>query len=188
MRAAFIFLGGKPADSNNGWIRNMRAIQLGLIDTGSTHSLSVLLSAVEMNLRTRTALEIAQWALAAIISTHVCVPHVLATATVWGWCLFRLELPIVRLLFDGSNYSMMVSNQRNMCYQLTIYMYNSIPGGDLVHLPCWKERLHCQGQPTLPASPLPVLLTLSRQPLTHSQPWWVVVCDLRLSGVKVIQG
>ena len=82
----------------------MGAIQLRLIDTGSTHSLSDLLSAVEMNLRTWTALEIAQWVSAAIISTHVCVPHILTTATVWGWCLFRLELPIVRLLFDGSNY------------------------------------------------------------------------------------
>ena len=41
--------------------RYMWAIQLGLIDAGSdTHSLSVRLSAVEMRLRTQTALEITQ--------------------------------------------------------------------------------------------------------------------------------
>jgi len=39
----------------------MRAIKLGLIDAASgTHSLSVLLSAVETRLRTQTALEITQ--------------------------------------------------------------------------------------------------------------------------------
>ena len=58
----------------------MRAIQLGLIDPGrSTHSLSVLLSAVETSLRTQTALEIAQEALA---GTQVRASHVLAMATV----------------------------------------------------------------------------------------------------------
>ena len=55
-------------DSNDGWIRYMGVIQLGLIDAGSsTCSLSVLLLAVEMSLRTQTALEIAQWASVAII-------------------------------------------------------------------------------------------------------------------------
>jgi len=39
----------------------MQAIQLGLVDAGSsTHSLSVLLSAVEMSLRTQTTLKTAQ--------------------------------------------------------------------------------------------------------------------------------
>ena len=42
---------GKPADSNNSWIRYMRVIQLGRIDTGSsTCSPSVLLSAMETSL------------------------------------------------------------------------------------------------------------------------------------------
>ena len=60
----------------------MRVIQLGLIDTGSTsHSLSVLLSAVVTSLRKRTALEIAQL-LTGIISTHVRVLLMLATATI----------------------------------------------------------------------------------------------------------
>jgi len=46
----------------------MQVIQLGLIDTGcSTRSLSVLLSAMETSLRTRTTLEITQWGSAGII-------------------------------------------------------------------------------------------------------------------------
>ena len=46
---------GKQVDSNDSWIRYMQAIQLGLIDAGSsTPSLSVLLSAMETSLRTWT--------------------------------------------------------------------------------------------------------------------------------------
>ena len=70
----------------------MWVIQIGMIDTGSsTCSLSVLLSAVEMSLRTLTGLEIIQWA------TCICAPHILATATIWGRHLFRSQLPIVWL-------------------------------------------------------------------------------------------
>ena len=54
--SVFILLGSRQKD----WIRYMRAIQLGLIDPGSTTcSLSVLLLAVEMSLWSQTALEIA---------------------------------------------------------------------------------------------------------------------------------
>ena len=67
----------------------MRVIQLGLIDAGSyTRSLSVLLSAVEivpaveMSLRTQTAVEIAQKVSVATICTRVRVSHVPATATI----------------------------------------------------------------------------------------------------------
>ena len=93
----------------------MRAIQLGVIGAGSiTHSLplslSVLLSAVEMTLRTHTALEIAQWVLAEIICTHTHVLCILATVTIQGWHLFRLELPIVCRLFNGSDYLRAASN------------------------------------------------------------------------------
>ena len=57
----------------------MKGLQLGLIDSGSsTRSLSVLLSTVETSLRTRTALEIAQGALAGIISTRIRAPRILA--------------------------------------------------------------------------------------------------------------
>ena len=56
-----VYFVGRLLDGNNGSIRYMRAIQLGLIDADSNmHSLSVLLSAVEMSLRTQTGLEIAQ--------------------------------------------------------------------------------------------------------------------------------
>ena len=63
----------------------MWAIQLGLIDTGSsTRSLSVLLSAVEI----RTALEIAQLASETIISPRVRAPCILALATIREQRLF----------------------------------------------------------------------------------------------------
>ena len=59
----------------------MKGLQLGLIDAGSsTRSLSVLLSAVETSHRTRRALEIAQEALAGIISRRVRAPRILAAA------------------------------------------------------------------------------------------------------------
>ena len=66
-----IYFIGKSIDSND-WNRYMQAIEIGMIDTGSSKcSLSVLLS-VKTSLRTQTGLEIAQSASAAIISTRIC--------------------------------------------------------------------------------------------------------------------
>jgi len=82
-------------------------IKIGLIEAGSSmHSLSVLLSVVEMSLRTCTILEIAQGALAAIISSRtLCAQCELAMATIQGWHSFHSKLPVVRLLFEGGDYS-----------------------------------------------------------------------------------
>ena len=44
------------------------------------------------------------------------VPHILAEATIREWHLFRLELPIVRLLFEGGNYLRAVTIRRNTVY------------------------------------------------------------------------
>ena len=41
----------------------------------------------------------------AIISMHIHALHILAVATIWEWHLFRSELPIVQLLFEGGVYS-----------------------------------------------------------------------------------
>ena len=66
----------KLVDSNDGWNKYMRAIQLGLIDAGSSaHSLSVLLSVVKTSLWTQTALEIVQGASAAQL-VHAFLRHV----------------------------------------------------------------------------------------------------------------
>ena len=70
----------------------------------STHSLSVLLSAVKTNRITHTALEIVserQWEL--YISTCVHATCVLAAATSQGWHLLCSEFPVVRLQFEGSD-------------------------------------------------------------------------------------
>ena len=112
-----VYFVGRLLDGNNGWIRYMLAIQLGLIDVGSSmHSLSVLLSAMETSLRTRTGLEIAHWASVAIISTWVRALCILAAATIRGWCLFCLELPILQLLFEGSNCLGAASNRRKVMH------------------------------------------------------------------------
>ena len=107
LRVAFI----SSADSNNAWMRYTQAIQLGLIDAGSSMcSLSVLLSAVEMSLRTQIALEIAQWAPATIISTHVRALCILVAATIRGWLLleggYYSRVATIRgwLLLEGSYY------------------------------------------------------------------------------------
>ena len=72
------------------WIRYMWAIELGLIDiSSSTCSLSAPLSAVNTSLRKRTALEIAQWVPAGMITTRVYAPLVQAAATIRGRRLFR---------------------------------------------------------------------------------------------------
>jgi len=106
----------------------MRAIQLVLIDTDrSMHSLSVLLSAVKTSLRVWTALEIVQWAMAAINSTQICntthgcyswgclftqssrlCSYYLMEASICEWRLFHSEL-----LFEGGKYSRVASNRRN---------------------------------------------------------------------------
>ena len=74
-------------------------IQLCLIDAGSsTHSISVLLSAVERNFRTHTALVVTHRAwqeLLASICVHVL--RILTTATIRGYCSFCSELPFCLL-------------------------------------------------------------------------------------------
>ena len=85
-----IYFLGKPADLNDGWMRYIRAIQLGLVDTGSrTRSLSVQLLAVETSRRTQTALALAWWQSAAVTCTRICVPHILAMATIQPQLLFK---------------------------------------------------------------------------------------------------
>ena len=68
------------------------------------HSLSVLLSAVETSRTT---------SLVTVIRNCVRVPRILAAATIRGRRLFCSELPIVRLLFKGGDYSRVASIQRN---------------------------------------------------------------------------
>ena len=106
-----LFKGGyyffrKPADVNDGWIRNVQAIQWRLLDdVNSKQSQSVLLSAMEMSCTTQTALVLAQWLSSKIVHIHICC--IIATATIWAHCSFRSEPPIVWLhvLSEDSVYS-----------------------------------------------------------------------------------
>ena len=53
---------------------------------------------------TRTALVLIRWPSSEIIHIRVCVPRILLAGTIQGWRLFRSELPIVQLLFEGGVY------------------------------------------------------------------------------------
>ena len=72
-----------------------------LLDAGtSTHSLLILLSAIEMSRKThKRPLALTQWLLSANICTQVHVPCILAVDTTKGWHLFCPELPILWLLY-----------------------------------------------------------------------------------------
>ena len=68
----------------------MQAIQLGLIDAGSsTRSLSVLLSAVKTGLRTCTALEIAHVSMCCMKVVFISLGAPDCAATIREWCLFE---------------------------------------------------------------------------------------------------
>ena len=115
-------------DDNDGWIRYMKGLQLGLIDSGM-HSLSVLL---ETSHRTWRALEIAQGASAGIISRRVRALRILAMATIWGQRLFCSDLPIVRLLLEGSVYLRAVSIWGQRLFEGSVYLRAA---------PIWGQRL-----------------------------------------------
>ena len=105
VRGRRLFLWKAPVDINDSLIRYIWVRRWRLVDVvRSVHSLSVLLSAVEMTHTTQIALALAWWPSSESIRTRVCVPHILAAATIRGRCLFRSELPIVWLLFEGSVY------------------------------------------------------------------------------------
>ena len=47
--------------------------------------------------------------------SHTCaLPHIIATANIWGWHSFLSKLPIEWLLFEGGDYLRAASIQRNM--------------------------------------------------------------------------
>ena len=108
-----LFFFWKACDTNYSWIKELkclvwgvRATQWRLLDAVSgTCSLSVLLSAMETSRTTLTALVLAQWPSSEITHIGVHVPHIPAAATIREVRLFRSELPIVWLLFEGSVYS-----------------------------------------------------------------------------------
>ena len=98
-----VYFFGKPADINTGTIRYLRAIRWQLLDAVSSKcSLYVLLSGVETSHTTRTALTLDWWLSSEIVCVRVL--RIVAAATIRGWHLFRSELLIVRLLFEGSDF------------------------------------------------------------------------------------
>ena len=136
---------GKPADVNDGWIRYIRAIQWRLLDTdSSSHSLSVLLSAIESSCRTPTTLAQAWWPSSEIICTHVRVSWLLFEG---AWDLICSEFPNLRLrvatiwegqLFEGSIYL----NKYGMFATVKSLLPSFwLPGGNLCHPQYWDDKI-----------------------------------------------
>ena len=114
----------------------------------STHSLSVLLSAVEMTCTTQIALALAWWPLSEIISTRVRVPciPVLAMATIPGRYLFCSELPTVWVLFKSGDYSKKYSIYLGIVdsyfYKARFHKWFSNHTNYVVHKSTYTHALH----------------------------------------------
>ena len=100
-----IYFFWKPWDVNDGWMRYVRVRRWQLLDAvSSTHSLSLLLSAVGATCTTQTVLELEWWPSSEIIRTRV------RCCIYYPWLLFEggiyfvQELQIVWLLFEGGVY------------------------------------------------------------------------------------
>ena len=117
----------KPVDINNSWIRYKQVMQWRLLDgVISMCSPSVLLPAMEKNCTTWTALALVYWSLAEIISIRVCVPRILAVATVQELRLFRSELLVLWQLFEGGVYSKKYSMCKILVEPAMYIMWHSI--------------------------------------------------------------
>ena len=123
-----IYFFGKPGDINDGWIGYERVRRWWLLDAVcSTHSLSVLLSAVGTTRTTQTVLALAWWPSSETIHTRVRMPHLLATTTIRGGRLLRLRALDCAAtipewwLFEGGIYSKKYSTC--MCATSCIYMH-----------------------------------------------------------------
>ena len=90
--AAFIF-----SSTTAGWLCTS--------DVSSTYSPSVLLPALEMSHTSRTAFALACQSSLEIICSGMHALHILVVVTILGWHLFRSELLIVRLHFEGGVYT-----------------------------------------------------------------------------------
>ena len=100
LKGGMYFL-GKPTDTNDGWIRYVRAIQWWVLDAvNSKHSLSVLQSAVEMSHTTRTVLVLVRQLSSEIV--HICV-HV--RGYYLRMVFISLRIPNYVVLFQGVDYS-----------------------------------------------------------------------------------
>ena len=113
----------------------------------STHSLSVMLSAIELSRTTQTTLVLAWSPSSAIIRTHMHVSHILATATIQGQHLFSSVFSIMRLLFEGGDYLSTASIRRNMvfscaCSEFCLYVTYVVIVKHIMyaHLITWHTR------------------------------------------------
>ena len=103
---------------------SMTAGWLCTSDVSSTYSPSVLLPALEMSHISRTAFALACQSSLEIICSGMHALHILAAVTILGWHLFRSELLIVRLLFEGGMYTKQIKVKECPPQRLCRYKYN----------------------------------------------------------------
>ena len=66
-------------------------------------------------------------------SLSVAIVHILAAATIRGWRLFCSELPIVRLLFEGSN-CLRAASIRRLSGNTTFALRSTSPSTTIAHV------------------------------------------------------
>ena len=98
-RAAFISSESLHADINGGWTKYMRPIQWQLLDDVCQYAQLPNPAASCGNQLYNTDRPSASPLTSSEI-IRIRVPHTVV-ATIWGWCLFRSELPIVWRLFKN---------------------------------------------------------------------------------------
>ena len=91
-----------------------------------------------------TALTLAQSPSSEIICICVCVPHIVAVATIRGRCLFHSELLIVQLLFEGGVYLKKydMCHISYFCFTLTVVSRKSIHSRKSAHPLLWPIFLY----------------------------------------------
>ena len=95
----YIFL-GKPTDINDGWIRYICTSNAATTVRHCQQFVQPLSPAVSCG----NGSCITNSPSASLVA-HMCVLCILAAATIQGWCIFHLELPIVQLPFKGGDCS-----------------------------------------------------------------------------------
>ena len=102
-----VYFLGNPANINNGWIRCIWVIQWQLLGSISCKcSLAVLLSAMETSHTTQTTLMLAWLQSWKYLHMCACATYTgISHGYIWRQHFFCLEFLIVRLLFEGSDYS-----------------------------------------------------------------------------------
>ena len=95
-----------------------------------------------------------------MIYIHVHMPCILAAVTIWGWHLFRSELPIVQLLFEGGGESI----RWNMVHKIDQYPQFILVVSQRVRWECDRVgAVHARGNQAICTGKLPCIWQEDKQ-------------------------